>query len=56
MKKEKIGNYEIIQESDFAVAIYKNGQLVTRTGTMQTAINDILSGNIKKYEKLNNVK
>lgn len=50
---EKIGEYEIIKESDFAVAIYKNGKLITRTGTMYTAKQDILSGKIKKFEKLN---
>lgn len=51
--KEKINGYEIIKESDFAYAIYKNKKLITRTGTLRTARQDILSGKIKEFEKLN---
>lgn len=53
MENKRIGEYELIKESEFAVAIYKNGKLITRTGTMYTAEKDVLSGDIKKFEVLN---
>lgn len=53
MDKEKIGEYEIIKENSFAYAIYKNGKLITRTGALHTAKQDILSGKIKEFEKIN---